>query len=350
MSGFVYLIGAGCGKKDLMTLRGLRYLRHCDAVVYDDLIDEALLAEAPAGAEKRYMGKRNGRHSAPQTEISNTLVSLAREGKTVARLKGGDPFVFGRGGEEALALEEAGIPYEEVPGITSAIAIPASAGIPVTHRGLSRSFHVITGHTADRADGLPEDMEELARLHGTLIFLMGLSHLEQIANGLMANGKSPETPAAVISGGNAPKPAVVRGRLDDIARKTREANVETPAVIVVGEAAALKLSGVKKPLEGVTVGITGTDVLANKLTAALENLGAAVVRVERSVVEKLPLSVDLHSLCDGKSRWLVFTSSNGVRIFMEHLREAKLDLRKFHACRFAVIGTATGKTLERYGI
>ena len=164
--GRVYLVGAGCGSADLITLRGKRLLEQCDAVVYDDLIDPSLLDLAPIGAEWRYLGKRCGKHSAPQGDISAALIALAQAGKTVVRLKGGDPFVFGRGGEELLALNRAGVPCEEVPGITSAVAIPAGAGIPVTHRGLSRSFHVITGHTAHTPDGLPENFDALARCGG----------------------------------------------------------------------------------------------------------------------------------------------------------------------------------------
>ena len=208
--GFVYLVGAGCGSADLITVRGLRLLQSCDAVVYDDLIDPALLAQA-AHAEQHPAGKRCGRHSMPQSEINSLLVRLGQSGKTVVRLKGGDPFVFGRGGEEFLALQAAGVPCEEVPGISSCIAVPAAAGIPVTHRGASRSFHVITGHTAQTGDTLPESLEALAALHGTLVFLMGLNSLEQIAARLTAAGKPPETPAAVVSGGNAPHPATVRG-------------------------------------------------------------------------------------------------------------------------------------------
>ena len=236
--GFVYLVGAGCGSADLITVRGLRLLQSCDAVVYDDLIDPALLAQA-AHAEQHPAGKRCGRHSMPQSEINSLLVRLGQSGKTVVRLKGGGPFVFGRGGEEFLALQAAGVPCEEVPGISSCIAVPAAAGIPVTHRGASRSFHVITGHTAQTGDTLPESLEALAALHGTLVFLMGLNSLEQIAARLTAAGKPPETPAAVVSGGNAPHPATVRGTLADIAEKARAARVQAPAVIVVGAAAAL---------------------------------------------------------------------------------------------------------------
>lgn len=243
MSGTVYLVGAGCGRADLITVRGLRLLERCDAVVYDDLIDPALLDAAPAQALRLYMGKREGQHSASQEAICARLVELAREGRQVVRLKGGDPFVFGRGGEEALALMAAGVPFEVVPGVTSPIAIPALAGIPVTHRGLSQSLHIVTAHTADTEDGLPAYFDQLAALPGTLVFLMGLSRLERITRRLLAAGKPAETPAAVLSGGNAPHPAAVRGTLEDIVAKVRAAGVQAPAVIVVGDVAALELQG-----------------------------------------------------------------------------------------------------------
>lgn len=233
--GKVALVGAGCGKADLLTLRAMRLLRSCDAVVYDDLIDPEILNMAPESARRIYMGKRSGAHSASQEAISQTLITLAREGLNVVRLKGGDPFVFGRGGEEAMALKEAGIPVTVVPGISSAIAIPEEAGIPVTHRGLSREVHIITAHTSGEAG----DFERYSALEGTLVFLMGLSRLETIASQLIAGGKSPETPAAVISGGNAPSKQTVRGTLGDIGAKAR--NVRSPAVIVVGDVAKLDL-------------------------------------------------------------------------------------------------------------
>ena len=240
--GKVYLVGAGCGRADLITLRGLRLLRSCDVVIYDDLIDKALLREVPDHAQVICMGKRQGdKHSARQEDICAKLIQCAQEGKTVVRLKGGDPFVFGRGGEELLALEEAGIPCQVVPGITSALAIPAMAGIPATHRGLSRSVHIVTAHTADTGDGLPEYLDDLARLPGTLVFLMGLSRLEAIARRLAAAGKPENTPAAVLSGGSVPHPAAVRGTLGDIAARTRAAGVLPPAVILIGDAAAMEL-------------------------------------------------------------------------------------------------------------
>ncbi len=237
--GRVALVGAGCGKADLITVRGLRLLQRCQAVVYDDLIDPELLETVPETALRIYMGKRSGAHSAPQSEINAKLIELASQGLDVVRLKGGDPYLFGRGGEEMLALLEAGIPCQEVPGIPSAIGIPAEAGIPVTHRGASRGLHIVTAHTSDTPDGLPADFDHLAKLDGTLVFLMGLGQLAKIAERLMAGGKSGETPSAVLSGGNSKHPACVRAPLAKIVRATEEAGVESPAIILVGEVSAL---------------------------------------------------------------------------------------------------------------
>ena len=239
-TGSVALVGAGCGKADLITLRGLRLLQQCQAVVYDELIDPALLDAAPESALRIPMGKRAGAHAAAQSQINEKLIELARSGLRVVRLKGGDPYLFGRGGEEMLALRQAGIPCTEVPGIPSPIGISAEAGIPVTHRGMSRGLHIVTAHTAGTADGLPEDMDVLAKLSGTLVFLMGLSRLDTIAARLIGAGKDPLTPAAVISGGNAPEPACVRAPLCQIAGAA--AGVCAPAIIVVGEVAAMDLN------------------------------------------------------------------------------------------------------------
>ncbi|MGM9594537.1 MAG: uroporphyrinogen-III C-methyltransferase [Candidatus Onthomonas sp.] len=240
-AGSVALVGAGCGKADLITLRGLRLLQQCQAVVYDDLIDPVLLDAVPESARKIYMGKRSGAHSAPQEEINRTLIDLAREGLQVVRLKGGDPYLFGRGGEEMLALQEAGIPCQEVPGVPSAIGIPAEYGIPVTHRGVSQGLHIVTAHTAGTPDGLPADFDELAKLSGTLVFLMGLQQLPRIVSRLMAAGKPGDTPAAVLSGGNAPRPAQVRATLSELVEVASAVKVTAPAIILVGEVAALEL-------------------------------------------------------------------------------------------------------------
>lgn len=347
-TGCVYLIGAGCGQADLITLRGLELLRQCDAVVYDDLIADELLYAAPPHARRIYMGKRLGRHSAAQEKISQTLVELAQEGLRVARLKGGDPFVFGRGGEEVLALQEAGIPFQVVPGISSAIAIPALAGIPVTHRGMSRSFHVVTAHTAQ---GVRTDFERMAALEGTLVFLMGLSHLSEIAQGLIAAGRSPETPAAVVSGGCAPCPATVRAPLAQLPAAAEQAGVQSPAVIVVGKTAALDFScRVARPLEGVRVALVGTPAIQQRLHQVLAPLGAQPFSALTSQLEELPCTFDWDILCDGTPRWIVLTSRNGVSCFFRQLIQHGIDLRRLHACRFAAIGSATASALADHGI
>lgn len=239
--GSVTLVGAGCGSYDLITLRGLNTLRNSEVLIYDDLIDERLLDHVSESCEKIYVGKRMGAHSKKQEEINTLLVEKAKEGKRVVRLKGGDPFVFGRGAEEIEALRKENIEVSEIPGITSAIAVPAAAGIPVTNRGMSRSFHVITAHTSDTQDFLPKDLETLAKLDGTCIFLMGLHQLGSIAEKLIAYGKAKSTPAAVVHGNFDGTADAVRGTLENIAEKAEEAELESPAVIVVGETAGLQL-------------------------------------------------------------------------------------------------------------
>lgn len=347
-TGRVWLVGAGCGSADLITLRGLSVLRRCQAVVYDDLIDRELLAFAPEGAERLYMGKRSGLPSAAQEDICAALIRLARAGKEVVRLKGGDPFVFGRGGEELAALRKAGVPCEEVPGVSSAIAIPAAAGIPVTYRRLSRSVHIITAHTAGTTGGLPEDFDLLAGLEGTLVFLMGLKQLSEIARRLMAAGKDPETPAAVLSGGNARHHAAVRGPLRRLPELASEAGVQAPAVIVVGAVAALELaSTIKRPLEGLRVGLTGTPAMQEKLSALLRDYGARVFSAQTMELRPLPFS--LKELLESRP-WLVFTSGNGVRRFFQALSEQETDVRALGGCRFAAVGAATEKVLRDYGI
>lgn len=242
MQGSVALVGAGCGKADLITVRGLRLLQQCEAVVYDDLIDPELLESVPETALRIYMGKRSGAHSASQEEINNKLIELARAGMRVVRLKGGDPYLFGRGGEEMLALQKAGIPCQEVPGIPSAIGIAAEAGIPVTHRGASRGLHIITAHTSDTEDRLPADFDHLAKMEGTLVCLMGLKQLPRIVQRLTAAGKCKETPCAVLSGGNSSHPAKVRATLETIVQAVEEARVQAPAIIIVGDVAAIDLN------------------------------------------------------------------------------------------------------------
>ena len=342
MPGKVYLVGAGCGASDLITLRGQRVLAAADVVVYDALMDPDLLQMARPDAEKIPAGKRSGHHSMPQAEINALLVDLARQGKTVCRLKGGDPFVFGRGGEEAESLYAAGIPCEEIPGITSAVAIPAAAGIPVTHRGQSRSFHVVTAHTAATPDGLPENLEKLADLDGTLVFLMGLKNLPQIAARLLKAGKPADTPAAVCG------VRTVRGTLADIA--DRAAAVPPPAVILIGGSAGMDLELGTGLLRGVTVGLTGTPDFRARARMAFTAQGAQVVDVQRSVVTPCCTPERFSQALQTMPGWIAFTSPNGVNLFFSLAAQARIDLRRFARTRFAVVGPRTAETLAERGI
>lgn len=341
--GYVYLCGAGCGDGDLITVRGLNALKSCDAVIYDALIDERLLENAPENAERICVGKRAGRHSEKQENINDIITQKALEGKCVVRLKGGDPLVFGRGGEEAEALEKNGIAYEFIPGVTSSVAVPEMAGIPVTHRNVSRSFHVITGHTA--SDTLPDNMEEFARLGGTLVFLMGLRNLKKIADGLMEFGKSPHTPAAVISKGGSGRQCVIRGTLSDIAGKALSA--ESPAVIVVGETASFSFSSEKR----VSVSLVGTEHFTSKLSQRLSRFG-----IKTDVPCRLEINeYEDNSAFDDALKKIyeytvtVFTSANAVKIFFGRLRKARVDVRALSQMKFAVIGRGTADVLSEYG-
>lgn len=347
--GSVALVGAGCGKADLITVKGLRLLQQCDAVVYDDLIDLELLDSVPETAGRIYMGKRSGHHSAPQEEINQTLVALAKQGKKVVRLKGGDPYLFGRGGEEMLALLKEGIPCQEVPGIPSAIGIAAEAGIPVTHRGASRGLHIVTAHTTDTEDGLPEDFDALAQLSGTLVFLMGLRQLPKIVKRLLAAGKSGDTPAAVLSGGNSKNPARVRAKLSEIEVAAEKARVSSPAIIMIGEVAALDFHAKDQLEKHVKIGITGTEEIARKQQKLFEEQGAETVWLCRSCIKEREVSFE--SCFDLESpKWIVFTSANGVKTFFHQAEKQQIDFLKMKHLKYAVIGSATGKALEQYGV
>ena len=347
MKGYVYLVGAGCGGPELITAYGMDLLRRCQVVVYDDLIAPALLDEVPPEALRIPVGKRAGSASPAQDTINKVLVEQASAGKIVVRLKGGDPFVFGRGGEEAMALGRAGISYTVVPGISSALAIPMEAGIPVTHRAVSRSVHIVTAHTAEKA--LPEQLPELAALDGTLVFLMGLHAVERLAQALMEGGRSPDTPVAVLSGGNAPHRAEVRGTLSNIAERVRQREVLPPAVIVVGQVAGMDLRSPQDPsLSQITVGLTGTTELQRKLDVLLKEYGFRTRRVQRAACAALPAEVPWNALEAGV--WLVFTSQKGVTFFFRRLTEEGVDLRRLYRCKFAVIGQATARALSERGI
>lgn len=349
MRGIVYIIGAGCGAADLITVRGLEYLRKADTVVYDALIDRKLLSYAGSGAELICAGKRAGGHSSSQDDINEILVKKAKEGHIVARLKGGDPFVFGRGGEEIAALNRAGIPFDIVPAVSSAIAVPELAGIPVTHRMTSRSFHVITGHTA----GEEKDYSGYASSEGTLVFLMGLNNIRKITSELISGGKSPDTPAAVISDGASSKQKVVRGNLGNIAAISRSEKCTAPAVIVIGETAAMDLSPtLRLPLENVSVTVTGTSGFCEKTEEKLKSLGASVISIPHLVLKEY-VSVPLLDKAFGeieKYGCIAFTGRHGAEIFLKRMKEQHTDIRRLSSVKIAVIGKGTAEYLEEYGI
>lgn len=349
--GKVYLVGAGCGDYDLITLRGMNLLKICDTVVYDNLIDSHLLDFTADTAEKICVGKRAGHHSEKQERINEILVEHALNGKTVVRLKGGDPFVFGRGGEEILALKEHNIPYDIVPGITSAVAVPELAGIPVTHRKTSRGFHVITGHTAD--DLLPENIKKHASTNETLVILMGLGNLSKITETLILNGKDEKTPAAVITHGASAEQKIVRNDLKNIADEVKKHKIKTPAVIVIGETAGFDFSStINRPLTGVFVSVTGTERLVDKLSEQLYALGANINKLNYLKIceynnngrfNNSLLNIEKYSM-------IVLTSMNGAEIFLKNLKKLKIDIRKLRNIKFAVIGNGTGEILENAGI
>lgn len=339
--GSVTLVGAGCGN-DLITVKGLKAVRSADVIVYDDLIDKNLLNYAGDGAELIYAGKRLGHHSEKQENINKILIKAAGENKRVVRLKGGDSFVFGRGGEEILALQRAGTEYDIIPGVTSAVAVLEDMGIPVTHRGTAQSFTVVTGHTASDTD---ENYEALAKLCGTLVFLMGLHNIENICKRLMDNGKDKATPACILSKGFDKNQKRIDGTLETIADKSRLA--ETPAILVVGRTAEFNLRRTRAlPLDGVSVTVTGTKEFAFSLSEKLNDMGADV-----SVCPYLNIIPEYHDIPDSFSEYtyLVFTSGNGIKVFFDYLREKKIDFRAISHLKFACIGASSAKKLAKYG-
>ncbi len=352
--GKVYLLGAGPGDMGLLTQRCLECLRTADVIVYDSLVSGSLLNEAKEDAELIYAGKRASNHHLKQDETNELLVKKALEGKTVARLKGGDPFIFGRGGEEAEELQKAGIEFEIVPGISSSYAAAAYAGIPVTHRDFASSFHVITGHESNTKEGLVLNYELLAREEGTLVFLMGLNNLPHITKELIAKGKDPDTPAAVIQEGTTARQIMAKGTLKTIEEKVKEAGIVTPAVILVGEVVSLqeKLCWFGRgSLFGVRVLLTGTEAMCRKQQEVLREEGAeaisfSLIRTKRLRSEKLSQAIEKIS----SYTWLVFTSSNGVELFFDELKENHKDMRSLWNIRFAVIGSGTKDALEAKGI
>jgi uroporphyrinogen III methyltransferase/synthase len=353
--GKVFLVGAGPGDPGLITQKGLERLKLADVIVFDRLLDESLLDSARPGVEKIYVGKASSDHTLPQTEINRLLVKKALEGKNVVRLKGGDPFVFGRGGEEAEELLQNGIEFEVVPGITSAISVPAYAGIPVTHRGVASSFAVITGHEDPTKTESSINWANLATGVDTLVFLMGLQNLPEIVNKLLENGRPQDVPVAVIKDGTRPQQVAVTGTLNNIVARVKESKLHSPAIIVVGDVVDLreKLRWFdNRPLFGKRILVTRSRQQASALSKLLAERGAQPVELPAISIERIPENEALKGAISGLARfqWVIFTSVNAVAAFFESLHDLKLDSRSLGGKQIGAIGPATAAALEIQGI
>ena len=344
----VYLVGAGPGDPGLLTVRGAELLRHADVVVYDRLSVSSLLDLAPPGAERISVGKAPGRESTPQDEINALLVARGRAGGTVVRLKGGDPFVFARGGEEAAALRAARVPFEVVPGVTSAVAVPAYAGVPVTHRGLATSFTVVTGHE-DPWAATETDWEAVARMGrtgGTIVVLMGVATRAAIAERLVAGGLAADTPVAAVRWGTRPDQRTVRTTLTELA----SAELSPPATLVIGAVAGLDLRWFEdRPLFRRRVVVTRAREQSSELVDRLHELGAEAIEVPAiEVLEPVDGGRALRAAVERirDYEWAVFTSANGVERFFAHVR----DGRALGDVRVAAIGPGTAAALGRHGL
>lgn len=349
----VSLVGAGPGDRGLLTEKGLECVRKADVIIYDNLISPSILNEARLDAELIYAGKRSSNHHLTQDKINEAIVEQASLGKYVVRLKGGDPYIFGRGGEEALELKKHGIPFEIVPGISSSYSVPAYGGIPVTQRNMASSFHVITGHEGNHKDAEVLNYATLAAEEGTLIFLMGLHNLERIAEQLIKNGKDPSTPAAVICAGTTGRQKKAVATLETVVQAVKEQKIETPAITVVGQVVNLEKEldwFLKERLSGVRVLLTGTRHMVKQLEAELDPLGAETISL--SLVETKPLMTEEMAdvLCRIEEyQWIVFTSNNGVNRFFELMKEERTDYRKLMHLKFAAVGKSSAKALADHG-
>ena len=352
-TGKVYLVGAGPGDPGLLTLRGKRLIERADVIIYDRLASPRLLAFARPDVEFIYVGKRVGRHVANQDEINSYIVKKASEGKMVVRLKGGDPFIFGRGGEEAQVMAESGIDFEVVPGVTSAIAVPAYAGVPLTHREHTASVAFITGHRRFDTKEAPVQWEGLAKGVGTLVFLMGMTNLSHICGKLMEHGRSPDTPVAVIRWGTTPFHRSVTGTLSNIADIVKEKGFKPPAIIVIGTVVALReqLNWFERlPLLGRRILVTRTRAQSSELVRLLERRGAGCV--ECPAIEVKPPD-DLSGLDAAISKlgtydWIVFSSPNAVKYFLERVFEKGHDIRVLGNARIACVGASTADCIKGY--
>lgn len=355
MTGTVYLIGAGPGDYKLITVKGRECIEKAHVIVYDYLADEKILRWARPDAEIIYAGKQANKHTMKQEEINALLVEKGLSGKTVARLKGGDPLVFGRGGEEALACAEAGVPFEFVPGVTSGIAAPAYAGIPVTHRAVATSFAIVTGHEDPTKEESGIHWDHLAQSVDTICFVMGVGNLPYITEQLMKYGRSPQTPVAVIRWGTKASQEVLVSTLEKVAQDVVEAGLKAPAIFMVGDVVALRDSlrwFDKKPLFGKRIIVTRARSQASGLVSRLEELGADVIEAPAIETVPLVLTEDHKSILEALSSYAVitFTSAQGVEYFFKALTEMALDVRALHGAKICAIGSATAKALKNHGI
>ena len=352
--GIVYLVGAGPGDYRLISVKACDCIKEADTIVYDRLADDRLLSYAKKNVELIYVGKASSNHTMRQEDINQLLVDKAKEGKTVVRLKGGDPFVFGRGGEEALLLVENKIPFEIVPGITSAISVPAYAGIPVTHRGVATSFAVITGHEDPTKAKSNMKWDKLATGVDTLVFLMGVENLPHITSKLIENGRSADTPAAVIRWGTKLEQEVLITTVGKAAEDVAIKKMKPPAIFIVGDVVNLREHLAwfdNKPLFGKTVLVTRAREQASALTFKLENLGAKCIEAPVIKIVEPESYVDLDNGIENIAdyQWLIFTSANGVEYFFNRLQKQGKDSRAIKA-KVVAIGIATAKALRAQGI
>ncbi len=351
----VYLIGSGPGDPGLLTLKAKELIEQADVIIYDNLVDTAILRFCKDNCEKIYVGKSGSHHTLVQDEINELLVRKAKEYPSVVRLKGGDPFIFGRGGEEALILQEHNISFEIVPGISSAYAVPAYAGIPVTHRGVASSVAFITGHEDPTKDSSHIHWEKLATGTQTLVFLMGVKNLPLIVGKLIECGRAETTAAAIVNHGTYAYQKTVIGTLKDIVAKAREENIKPPSIIIIGDVVNLRseLNWFEtKPLFGKRIIVTRARAQSSDLVKRLQNLGAHVIELPTIKITKVDHEQDIIENLKRieKYNWIIFTSVNGVKYFFHYLHNLKLDSRHVYSNKFCVIGAATKDALEAFGI
>jgi len=353
--GMVYLIGAGPGAPGLITLKAIECIKEADVLVYDYLANKKFLEYARKGAEIIYVGKIGGAHTLPQDEINKLIIKKAQKGKIIARLKGGDPFIFGRGGEEAEEIIQAGIPYEVIPGVTAGVAAAAYAGIPLTHRDFTTTVAFITGHEDPTKEDSNIYWDKISTGIGTLVFYMGIGNLEPNMKKLIENGRSPDTPVALIRWGTTSNQETIIGTIKDIAEKAKQANFKAPAITVVGGVVSLrdKLRWFdKKPLFGKKIIVTRSREQASDFSVLLEKYGAEPI--EFPTIETVPpkdwKEIDRAIKNLPKYDWAIFTSINGVKYFVERLKKQGKDIRELKGIKICAIGPATAKAIEDLGI